>query len=132
MKGRSYTLVYDGECRMCTHSTQRLIGWDTAHRIEVTPSQAAGVMARFPWIPAAAYTEAIQLVGPGGETWQGAAAIEQLLTILPRGRWIAWVFNVPFVRTLADRVYRLVARNRYRLGCSEHCQSRPPHVGSRD
>lgn len=128
MKRQSYTLVYDGECGMCTRLTQRLIGWDTAHRIEVTPSQSAGVTARFPWIPATAYAEAIQLVGPGGETWQGAAAIEQLFTLLPRGRWIAWVFSVPFMRALADRVYRWVARHRYRLGCGKHCQSRPPNV----
>ena len=32
-----------------------------------------------------------------------AAAIEQLLDVLPRGGWIGWVFRIPFVRTLADR-----------------------------
>jgi len=122
---RPYTLVYDGMCRMCTRLAQTLIAWDTTHMIEVVPSQTSGVMARFPWIPASAYSEAIQLIGPGGETSQGSAAIERLLTVLPRGRWIAWVFRIPFVRTLADRVYRWVARNRYRLGCGEHCPAGP-------
>lgn len=126
--GRPYTLVYDGMCRMCTRLSNVLKKWDRRRQIEVVPSQATGVMARFPWIPARAYAEAIQLVGPGGETWQGAAAIEQLLNVLPRGRWIAWVFRIPFVRILADRIYRWVARNRYRLGCGEHCQARPLNV----
>ena len=130
--GRPYTLVFDGACRMCTKLSGVLRRWDSRGQIEITPSQGAGVLARFPWIPARAYTEAIQLVGPGGETWQGAEAIEQLLTILPRGRWIAWVFKVPFARVLADRVYRWVARNRYKLGCGEHCQSRPLDVAYRD
>lgn len=130
--GKPYTLVYDGQCRMCTRLATVLRKWDGRRAIEVLPSQAAGVMARFPWIPAEAYAQAIQLVGPGGQTWQGAAAIERLLTILPRGRWIAWIFHIPFVRTLADRVYRWVARNRYRMGCGEHCQSRPPNVAFRD
>lgn len=123
--GRPYTLVYDGLCKICNPVADLVRQWDGPSGIEVVPSQAPGVTARFPWIPTAAFGQAIQLVGPDGKTWQGAAAIEQLLTVLPRGRWIAWVFRIPYVRTLADRVYRWIARNRYRMGCGEHCQSRP-------
>lgn len=130
--GRPYTLVYDGMCKICNPLANLVRKWDHPHGIEVVASQAAGLMARFPWIPASAYAQAIQLIGPGGKTWQGAAAVEQLLTVLPRGRWIAWVFKVPYVRTLADRVYRWIARNRYRMGCGEHCQSRPLDVAFKD
>lgn len=126
--GRPYTLVYDGMCRVCTRLAILLRKWDRQRRIEVVPSQAPGVTARFPWIPARAYAEAIQFVGPDGATWQGSAAIEELLSVLPRGRWIAWIFSIPFVRTLADRFYRWFARNRYRMGCGEHCVSRPLNV----
>lgn len=130
--GRTYTLVYDGMCRICNPLANVVRTWDRDRLIEVVPSQAAGVMARFPWIPEKAFSQAIQLVGPGGRTWQGAAAVEELLTVLPRGRWIAWIFRIPYVRVLADRVYRWVARNRYRLGCGEHCQSRPLDVAFPD
>jgi predicted DCC family thiol-disulfide oxidoreductase YuxK len=130
--GRPYTLVFDGMCRMCSRLAEVLRRWDKRSNIEVVASQSPGVMARFPWIPVAAYAQAIQLVGPGGETWQGAAAIERLLGVLPRGRWISWVFHVPFVRALADRLYRWVARNRYHMGCGEHCASRPLNVSFRD
>lgn len=126
--GRPYTLVYDGNCRVCSRLAKLLRKWDSRRQIEIVPSTAPGVMARFPWIPKAAYAEAIQLVGPGGATWQGAAAIEQLLSFLPRGRWIAWIFDIPFVRALADRFYRWFARNRYRMGCGDHCASRPLNV----
>jgi predicted DCC family thiol-disulfide oxidoreductase YuxK len=116
-----YTLVYDGDCRVCTRSVNLLRKLDKRQEIEIVPSQAAGVQARFPWIPTATFAEAIQLVGPGGETWQGAAAIEQLLGVLPRGRWIAWMYKIPFARRVADKLYRWFARNRYRFGCSDHC-----------
>jgi predicted DCC family thiol-disulfide oxidoreductase YuxK len=122
--GRPYTLVYDGQCKICNPLANVVRNWDHRQRIEVVPSQATGLMARFPWIPREAYAKAIQLVGPGGATWQGAQAVEQLLTILPRGRLISWVFHVPGIRALADRIYRWVARNRYRMGCGEHCVSR--------
>ena len=116
-----YTLVYDGDCRVCNRSVKLLRQMDKRQEIEIVPSQATGVTARFPWIPSAAFADAIQLIGPGGQTWQGAAAIEQLLGVLPRGRWIAWMYKVPLVRTIADRLYRWFARNRYRFGCSDHC-----------
>lgn len=126
--GRPYTLVYDGMCRVCNRLANLLRKWDTRREIEVVPSHASGVMARFPWIPTRAFSEAIQLIGPGGVTTQGAAAIEELLGILPRGRWIAWIFSVPFVRAIADRFYRWFARNRYHMGCGQHCMSRPLNV----
>ena len=123
---RPWTLVYDGNCNVCTRLIRLVERWDSRGAIETVPFQNAEVTARFPWIPREAYAEAMQLVGPGGRTWQGAQAVEQLLTILPRGRLIAWIFRLPFVGRLADRFYRWFARNRYRFGCGEHCTYHPP------
>jgi len=123
--GRPYTLVYDGACRVCTRLVGLLERWDRERVLEIVPSQNTSVHARFPWIPAEAYAESVQLIGPGGQTWQAAGAIEQLLSILPRGGWIAWVFKLPLMGRAADRFYRWFARNRYRFGCGEHCQYRP-------
>lgn len=130
--GRPYTCVYDGTCKVCTRLANALRRWDHNDQVEVVASQAPGVMPRFPWIPPRAFAEALQLIGPEGQTWQGAAAIEQLLNVLPRGKLVAWIFKIPFVRAIADRFYRWFARNRYRLGCGEHCQSRPLDVAFRD
>ena len=126
--GRAYTVVFDGDCKVCTRLAKVLREWDCHRELEVVTSQQPGVMARFPWIPPRAYVEALQLVAANGTTWQGAAAIEQLLRVLPRGRLISWVFKIPFARAVADLFYRWFARNRYRLGCGSHCQSRPLHV----
>lgn len=115
---------------MCTKLVNVLRQRDRRGEIEIVASQDVDVGARFPWIPAQAFGESIQLVGPGDETWQGAQAVEQLLRILPRGRWIAWVFRIPRVRPLAEKLYRSVARNRYRLGCGDHCATRPADPAS--
>ncbi|AHG91782.1 thiol-disulfide oxidoreductase DCC [Gemmatirosa kalamazoonensis] len=121
-EGRPYTVVYDGHCKVCGKMVALLRAWDrNAHLLEIVPSQMAGVAARFPWIPARAYAEGVQLIGPGGRTWMGAAAVERIIDIMPRGRLISWIFRIPLVHTLVDRFYRWFARNRYRLGCGEHC-----------
>lgn len=125
LEERPYTVVFDGYCNVCQRLVKVLRSWDHNDRLAIVSSQTPGVHARFPWIPARAYTESVQLIGPGGRTWQGAAAIEQLLDVLPRGKLISWVFSIPFVRVLAETFYRWFARNRYKLGCGEHCQIRP-------
>ena len=122
--GRPYTVVYDGQCKVCSRVARMLGKWDRDRELEIISSQTPGVQARFPWIPPRAYVDALQLVGPGGRTWQGAAAIEQLLDVLPKGKLLSWIFSIPFMRGVADRFYRWFARNRYRLGCGDHCQSR--------
>jgi predicted DCC family thiol-disulfide oxidoreductase YuxK len=116
--------VYDGNCKVCGRFVRLVERWDRRKDIELLPSQDSRVGARFPWIPAEAYAEAIQLIGPGGRTTQGAAAIEELLGILPKGWVLGWIFKIPFVGWLADKLYRWFARNRYRFGCDEHCRVR--------
>jgi predicted DCC family thiol-disulfide oxidoreductase YuxK len=122
--GRPYTVIYDGDCKVCGRIVRLLRGWDREQILEIISSQTPGVQARFPWIPARAYAESVQLVGPGGRTWQGASAVEQILDLLPKGGLLTWIFSVPFARPLAERFYRWFARNRYRLGCGAHCTYR--------
>jgi predicted DCC family thiol-disulfide oxidoreductase YuxK len=123
--GRRYTVIYDGHCKVCGRMVKLLTKWDRNHELEIIPSQAPGVCARFPWIPARAYVESIQVVRTAdGKTRQAAAALEELLNVLPKGRLISWLFRIPFVRPIVDRFYRWFARNRYKLGCGEHCAVR--------
>jgi predicted DCC family thiol-disulfide oxidoreductase YuxK len=122
---RRYTVVYDGHCKVCGRLVKLLTKWDRDKELEIIPSQTAGVHARFPWIPPRAYVESVQVIrNSDGRTWQAAGALEELLNVLPKGRLISWLFRIPFVRPLVDKFYRWFARNRYKLGCGEHCQVR--------
>ena len=119
-------VVYDGQCAMC----QRLVGvlarLDTTGRFAAVASHDSRVRAQLPWLDAEAVTRALQVVAPDGRTWQAAAAVEVIVAHLPRARWLAPLFVMPGVRGLAEQLYRIVARNRHRLGCGEHCaQNRP-------
>ena len=130
--GRPWTVVYDGQCKVCNRLVKLLRSWDRRNEIEILPFQNTTVLDRFPWIPATAYAEAMQLVGPGGQTWQGGYAIEQLLKILPFGGLLGWAFKLPFFGELFNRFYRWFARNRYKFGCGEHCALRPQKLDFRD
>lgn len=133
--GPEYTVIYDGNCGICTRLVVRLGKLDRRHRLEIVPSQGVGVQERFPWIPARAYDESIQLVRVSdGETTQGAAAVERIIDTLRAGWAVSWIFSVPFVRPVAERLYRWVADHRGELGCGEHCQLQaiPPGAGAKN
>jgi predicted DCC family thiol-disulfide oxidoreductase YuxK len=123
--GRRYTVIYDGHCKVCGRLVRMLAKWDRNRDLEIIPSQASGVRERFPWIPPRAYIESVQVIRTrDGKTWQAATALEELFKVLPKGRLVSWLFKIPFVRPLVDRFYRWFARNRYKLGCGEHCAVR--------
>jgi len=118
-----YTVIYDGRCRVCQASVELLRRWDRAGRFELLAFQDPAVPARFPAIPAASMRDALQLAGPDGTRWEGAAALERILTELPAGSALAAAFRLPVMGRLLDRAYRWFARHRYRFGCSDHCRS---------
>ncbi len=121
-----YTLIFDGECGICSRSVAWLNERDRDHRFEFIPFQEPAVPARFPQISREEFESAMQLVSPDGARWQGALAVEEILKLLPRWRILGPFFRVPGIRRLADFIYRAVARNRSRLGCGDHCAVRPP------
>jgi len=128
-------VIYDGHCGVCTRVVARLARLDTRGVLEITPSQADGTRDRFPWIPARAYDESLQVVRISDErTWQGAAAVEEVINAL-RGGWVvAWLFRIPFARRIAERAYRWFASHRGELGCSAHCriQTASPAAGTKN
>ena len=124
-RGRRYTVIYDDDCKVCGRLVKLLTKWDRNHELEIIPAQASGVRARFPWIPPRAYVESMQVIrSSDGKTWQAAAGLEELLKVLPKGGLVSWLFKIPFARQLANKFYGWFARNRYRMGCGEHCAVR--------
>lgn len=130
---RSYTVVYDGDCKVCGRIATVLTKWDRDGVLEIVPSQTQSVRDRFPWIPPRAYAESLQVVRlSDGKTWQGGAALEQLLKVLPKGWLASWLFTIPFARPMAEKFYRWFARNRFRMGCSDHCAVGPSDLDNPD
>lgn len=117
----TYTVLYDGECPICLASVRRLRVWDEEGILSFLPAQDRRVSAEFSWIPPEALERSLHLVGPGGETWEGADAVERLVRVLPGLQWVAGLFRLPLARPLARWLYRRVARHRYRLRCGPHC-----------
>jgi predicted DCC family thiol-disulfide oxidoreductase YuxK len=119
---KDFTLIYDGECQLCLRSVAWLRARDRGDQIEFLPLQAESVAREFPEIPRSEMEEAMQLLGPSGRRWSGAAAVERVIGLLPSTRGLQPIFALPGARPLAAWIYRWVARNRSHFGCGEHCE----------
>ena len=106
------TVIYDGECDACTRWAETLGRQSGAAQLDIVPSNDMLVRDRFAAIPAADFGGSLQLVLADGTRLQGAAAIERLTRILPRWRWLAPLFRLPFARAIAAGAYRWVANHR--------------------
>ncbi|KPK83330.1 MAG: hypothetical protein AMS25_00030 [Gemmatimonas sp. SM23_52] len=90
--------------------------WDTDRRIEAVPFGDAD-LAHY-GVSRAAAEEAMHLVAPSGAVWRGAAAAREVLRLLPRLRFMVWLFRLPGAMFVAERVYRWIAKRRHHFGCS--------------
>jgi predicted DCC family thiol-disulfide oxidoreductase YuxK len=126
-----YLVLYDGVCGLCDHSVQFLLRVDRRRVLMFTPLQgetAAALRARHPEIPADLDT--VVYIEDGRVHLRSRAFVRLARQLPYPWRALSWLWVVP--RPLADLVYRLVARVRYRLfGKFDTCRVPSPDERAR-
>jgi predicted DCC family thiol-disulfide oxidoreductase YuxK len=112
-------VLFDRDCGLCTATANRLRRWDRRAALELVPLQ--DVAGRGPLVRAAVARrplgDALHVVDLGtGEVRSGGRAALAIVARLPGGRIPARLAAVPPVAWLVERAYRVVARNRRRIG----------------
>jgi predicted DCC family thiol-disulfide oxidoreductase YuxK len=107
-------ILYDGHCRLCRAGAKQLEQLLGGRGTELRSFRDEGVLAVFPGVSPERCEEAIQLVQSDGRVFEGAEALVQALGRRPLGR-VLFVYYVPGLRQLADWLYGLVARYRFRI-----------------
>lgn len=118
-----WSIIYDGNCRFCTAGAARLAR-SFRGNVDLVDYQQPSALARFPSVTFEACERAMHLVDPRGRVYRGAEAVAR--AIAERGVLWKWalIYSVPGVRQLAEWMYALVARNRYRIaGRSDPCDA---------
>ena len=128
-------LLFDGACAFCSRWAARLLRWLPEGAVEARSFREPGALERFPAVSPERCERALQLVRADGSVFEGAEAAVQALR---HRRWgfLARAYYAPGIRQAADAVYRLTARNRFRIGdgaCAGGCATpeRTGHPSSR-
>ena len=107
-------ILYDGHCRLCIAAAkqfQRLLG---GHGTQLRSFREEEVLAAYPGIPLERCEHGLQLIQADGRIFEGAEAVVQALGRRPAGK-LLFVYYVPGLRQVADWLYGLVARYRFRI-----------------
>lgn len=115
------TVLYDGQCRFCRGQIAILRRLDLTGRLTFTSLHDPSVAGDFPEIPHEDLLAEMYVVDRKGRTWRGAGAVRYLSRHLVALWPIALPLHLPGTMPLWTWLYRLVARNRYRIAgtCDE-------------
>lgn len=115
------TVLYDGECRFCRGQIAVLRRFDPTGRLRFLSLHDPGVGAEFPELAADDLAREMHVVDTTGRTRAGATAVRYLSRRLPLLWPLAVPLHVPGSLPLWNWLYRVVARNRYRIAgrCTE-------------
>ena len=113
-------ILYDRDCGVCALSARRLRRWDRAGRLDLVPFQIAASSGR-PELERAArerpLSDALHVVDERtGRVQAGGDALLAIAAVLPGGALVRPLGAISPFRWALNALYRLVARNRERIG----------------
>jgi predicted DCC family thiol-disulfide oxidoreductase YuxK len=123
------TLLYDDHCPMCTFQMRVLTWLDWFHRVRLLPISDPSAAQLAPALTRTQLLEAIHCVTPSGKIFSGARALRHVGLRMPLVVPLSLMLWLPGVIWFAEKIYRIVSRNRYVLsrlfGCRGACAALP-------
>ncbi len=115
-------VIYDGHCKFCTASVQRLAGADRRGRLAFLSLHDPETSRRYPELSHDALMAYLYVCTPDGRRLRGAEGFKHLSTRLPALYWMAPPLHLPGFMPLWQFLYRAFAKRRYRFGRIESCE----------
>lgn len=110
------TAIYDGYCVICQQSKRIVTALDWLHRIEFLDLHNWNtVESRYPQLNFEQAMGQMHVVTPDGQLIGGFEGVRRLLRDLPLGFPLWLILKLPGMSWIGDKIYRLIARNRYRI-----------------
>ncbi len=131
----SYTLLFDGQCKICRYLAQNIVQPNKPPELDLNPYQEAQFEKSYPESELKRCEAEIILVNESnGEFLGGIEALNKLLQLLNKFKWLQILLSFKPLKPLAWLVYRMVAWHRYTwfivpsyLRCSE-CELQIPKI----
>ena len=105
--------IYDGDCAFCTMAASRLVHLIGPDRLEIEAYQTCERMHAY-GLSEEDVRQAAWLILPDGQLHRGAAAVNAAMAIRRWGRPLWWIYRIPGIGWIEERVYALVSRSRHR------------------
>jgi len=107
------TVLYDGDCAVCTCSAAILRRLDRGGRLRLLPLTSAAGMAGAP--SQAELLESMHVVTHDGRWANGGAGLLSIMRRIPLLTPLALIGGLPVIRYAVDAGYEAFTRNRHRI-----------------
>jgi predicted DCC family thiol-disulfide oxidoreductase YuxK len=118
-----YTVFYDANCRLCVRSRRTLERLRPRAALVFVNVQDDAAMRTFPAVDREASLGQMFVLNPRGNLAGGYDGFLSLVPTIPILRPLRQILRWRPVRFVGWKLYRFVARNRYRLGGAVSCES---------
>ncbi len=138
----SYTVIYDGQCNLCSNLVNILQHLDRGHHFQYIPMQDEGILS--PWGVTMCQCDELGMMvidnQDPSQRWQGSEAAEQIARVLPAGEFFMALYcGIPGLKWMGDRSYKQVRDHRYawfgrrdQLFRTDYPQTQMPHTQDRE
>jgi predicted DCC family thiol-disulfide oxidoreductase YuxK len=109
-------VIYDDTCGICRAFRKTAEKRDKSNKLEFIPRREADPDDYLPYSRFAIESDSVIFIDSQGHSHKGASAIGLILKQIKRP-WniVGKMISFPIVRSIADFVYRIIARHRNRL-----------------
>jgi predicted DCC family thiol-disulfide oxidoreductase YuxK len=130
------TVLYDGDCPLCTFQMKLLTWLDWFNVIRLLPISNPQSKELAPNLSRDQLLEAIHCVTPEGQIHRGARCIRYVGMRLPLAIPLSLFLWIPGIIWIAEKVYMWISRNRHLLsklfGCKDACAILPQRQRKED
>jgi predicted DCC family thiol-disulfide oxidoreductase YuxK len=123
-----YTIFYDARCRLCLRSRRALERMRPRAELAFIDVNDDAAMGQFPMVDRRASLGQMFVLDPKRRLAGGYDGFVLLLPVIPVLRQVRFLLGWKWVRFVGWKIYRWVARNRYRLGGKVSCEIGVCHV----
>ena len=110
------TALYDGNCLVCQSTCETMRALDWLRRIDFVDLHAGGaVTERYRHLSHERLMSEIHVLDAEGKLYAGFAGMRRMLKEVPLGFPLWLLLQLPGTDGIGQRVYRFIARRRYRI-----------------
>jgi len=120
----SPTVIYDGQCKFCIGQIEKMKKHDRAQTFEYLPRQTENLLERFPVLQDEDFNSGLRLVDSENRVAAGADAVYEIYRRFKPYKYLTWIYKVPLLNAIFQKIYQWIAKNRYRLRgkCDDGCE----------
>ena len=107
--------LFDAQCSLCQNTKRLFQKLDIGKKVTWMSLQEYERKGFSPQFKAVDLRREIHMINPDGKVLVGYWAVRRLLLLSPITCLFGLVLHLPFVHLIGNRVYRLIAKNRYKL-----------------